>query len=75
MGHHLSGTLAYADDLNMLSPSRSGLAISSSAVHLEHIITSVDISKIVKSAINNCSVILPCLCQTSVHFLSPIFNI
>ena len=27
MGHHFSGVLAYADDLNLLSPSRSGLAI------------------------------------------------
>ena len=27
MGHHFSDTLAYADDITLLSPSRSGLAI------------------------------------------------
>ena len=27
MGHHFSGALAYADDIILLSPSRSGLAI------------------------------------------------
>ena len=100
MGHHFSGVLAYADDITLLSPSRSGMAIlvkvcekcaaeydiifnskksqllhfrgrrcctinkgieingqhvniSSSAVHLGHTISSVDRSKILKSAINN----------------------
>ena len=27
MGHRLSGALAYADDITLLSPSRSGMAI------------------------------------------------
>ena len=27
MGHHFSGTLAYAGDITLLSPSRSGMAI------------------------------------------------
>ena len=27
MGHHCSGALAYADDITLLSPSRSGMAI------------------------------------------------
>ena len=100
MGHRFSGALAYADDITLLSPSRSGMAIlvkvcekyaaeydiifnskksqllqfrgrhcctinkgieingqhvniSSSAVHLGHTISSVDRSKIVKSAIKN----------------------
>ena len=108
MGHHFIVAHAYADDITLLSPSRSGLAIlvkecekyaaeydiifdckkcqllyfrgrhcctinkgieingqhvniSSSVVRLGHTISSVDRSKIVKSAINNFWRHLTCL--------------
>ena len=101
MGHRFGGALAYADDITLMSPSRSGMAIlvtaceqyaaeydiifnskksqfngqhvniSSSAVHLGHTISSVDRSKIVKSAINNFWRHFNRFNQTSVHFLPP----